>query len=673
MPLVIDGGDAPAAAGGTTAYGTTTYNVADYGAVADGTTDSTAAIQAAIDAAGAASVADDAVNPGAGPRRIVFLPGGNKPYLISAPLKIRSKRVCLRGDGVGLTQLKATGSFAGDMIWIGMELGSILPDATPYRVDATSILDGTTGQRYGYDFQAVSGKPSYLSFSTCQLASGAGSAAGTYLHDRWSETKVMTVSFIAYIPANTHASPVTRNIVGIGNGSLPAPWYVQTYGSVYVDGWLRLVVQLADGTRPQLLFDTGHSGAAGVYRIHVVWDTTTQEYGAAVMGPGDSVYTWRATGGISLPVSAVAMQGSVWEPLVVNAEGPTPPYGDNSPSGGPGPFKIYGLKIDKAATFTPGTTGTTATRVDGHPANDAYNFFVDGASTIGFLPLQDPPADNRVVTAQNGSAGVPNTFGTGYLATAFEHDNLIYNSIADMEIICGFGGGAGVVAGRLLYLDASRLYIWQGFQGFSVHPTAANFTVRLDDLNLSGNDAGLSCHMTGLRATRLRFPFGGRVTIQLAGCDANIRDVWIDAPAANTQAFLQATSVSYAQRTIVDGFIVDGEEGTPVGLAAFDLAIVAGVGIATIADFRNVVMTPLGGSVPCFNLHSGGSTPPALARLTVKDFQQAGGHGWSAAVQVDGANNGWYGTVDGWALVDQNVVNTTQYGSSVNVTVTTTP
>lgn len=82
-------------------------NVKDYGATGDGTTDDTAAIQAAMDAAG-----EEFASGTFG--MIVTMPKG--VYQISAPL-LCPNGVGLRGSGPASTWLRATSSFTGDYIF----------------------------------------------------------------------------------------------------------------------------------------------------------------------------------------------------------------------------------------------------------------------------------------------------------------------------------------------------------------------------------------------------------------------------------------------------------------------------------------------------------------------------------------------------------------------------
>ncbi|MFZ1416156.1 MAG: glycosyl hydrolase family 28-related protein [Defluviicoccus sp.] len=83
------------------------HNVKDFGAVGDGVTDDTAAIQAALNAG---PTLDQSGPPIRG-HRVHFPPGR---YLISAPLIVRSQATRLIGAGADVTTLAAAATFAAD-------------------------------------------------------------------------------------------------------------------------------------------------------------------------------------------------------------------------------------------------------------------------------------------------------------------------------------------------------------------------------------------------------------------------------------------------------------------------------------------------------------------------------------------------------------------------------
>jgi hypothetical protein len=622
-------------------YGETTYNVRDYGARADGTTDSTAAIQRAIDAAGNDADADDNVggtdaSKGVGPRRTVYLPGGPKPYMVSSPLKVRSRRVGLRGDGPGLTQLKSVDGYQGDVIWFGMETSMnttvALPDATPYRVDLHGVLDGvaapSTGVRWGYDFQAVSGAPSFLSIASAQLAYGAGSGTTGVHFDRWGDTTQLTVSVCAYLPDNTAASPYAGlMLLGMGDSAAGAayPWFLQLFGPYWTAGGMRLVVQLADGVQAQLFFATDSAGAvtpgvAGVYRMHVVWDAVNFRYGAAVMPPGQTAYTWQSTGLVGCPTSGspVPMQMNDWEPMLVNSSGPK---GSCSGPAGVGPFKLYGFKLDKCATFTPGTAGSAiGNRIDYVPANggplvnDATSFFGEtwpptgGARTIGCLPLQDPPSNNRVVTCYNGgatgagAAGDYNSTGVGLLYTcpATRPDVLMYNSVKDMEICGGSYGGAAAVIGNTLEFEAKNLKL-NSFQGVQVHPILANYTHKLEDIDFNAYDSCVTTCGSMMVCNRMKVFTTGMVAFRACGSAFTLLDSYVYGISANCRSLVKTTNLSFGAWLKVDGLLVDSEGDVPMKEGVFHITMGSGVGAFTLADFNHIVVAFTAG-YPCFNL-----------------------------------------------------------------------
>jgi hypothetical protein len=85
-------------------------NVKDHGAVGDGTTDDTAAIQAAIDATG---------GPTPQARReggVVYLPQGD--YVVSAPLVINRAAVTITGAAPNRTMITPSASFSGEQLFL---------------------------------------------------------------------------------------------------------------------------------------------------------------------------------------------------------------------------------------------------------------------------------------------------------------------------------------------------------------------------------------------------------------------------------------------------------------------------------------------------------------------------------------------------------------------------
>lgn len=87
-------------------------NVLDYGAIGDAVTDDTAAIQAAIDAAGALASSNYGVN--------VYFPGGQ--YLITDTLTVDQSYVGLLGEGKGRSQIVRNAAFGDSVIFDNGEI-----------------------------------------------------------------------------------------------------------------------------------------------------------------------------------------------------------------------------------------------------------------------------------------------------------------------------------------------------------------------------------------------------------------------------------------------------------------------------------------------------------------------------------------------------------------------
>jgi len=140
--------------GGTGAVNTTveaklqeTVSVKDFGAVGDGVTDDTAAIQAALDYA-YQNISSDTYNPGSGPTRSVgqlpvYIPAGS--YLISSPLSVYGGTQLI-GAGMSATVIKSTTTMAALISLVGVAFASSTD------VQQTEIRDLSLNGGYTVDF-----------------------------------------------------------------------------------------------------------------------------------------------------------------------------------------------------------------------------------------------------------------------------------------------------------------------------------------------------------------------------------------------------------------------------------------------------------------------------------------------------------------------------------------
>jgi len=149
-----------------------TVSVKDFGAVGNGTTDDTAAIQAAITAA---------INAGGGK---VYLPAGN--YLISSTLNITGNDITIVGDGMNTTLITCNFA-AGDIISIQNTSTIFCSNIQITQLGITSTITKTSGAaiaaRGGHNL-----KLSYITLNSnlytgFQFDAGAGNQFLFYLND----------------------------------------------------------------------------------------------------------------------------------------------------------------------------------------------------------------------------------------------------------------------------------------------------------------------------------------------------------------------------------------------------------------------------------------------------------------------------------------------------------
>jgi hypothetical protein len=105
-------------------------NVKDFGAIGDGVTDDTAAIQAAIDQAG---------SQGGGS---VFFPAGQ--YLISATLSITQPNIALFGDALECSYINRSSNFTGGTIYAKAPTSSLLQNIGIYNLSIFDINGSMT-------------------------------------------------------------------------------------------------------------------------------------------------------------------------------------------------------------------------------------------------------------------------------------------------------------------------------------------------------------------------------------------------------------------------------------------------------------------------------------------------------------------------------------------------
>jgi len=149
-----------------------TISVKDFGAVGNGTTDDTVAIQAAINAAVLAG------------RGKVYMPTGN--YLVSSTLTITGNNITIMGDGMGATQI--TCNFAANDIILIQNTSTIFCDNVQItQLAITSSIAKTSGAaiatKGGHNVKLSYIRVDYNMYTAFQFEAGTGNQFLFYLSD----------------------------------------------------------------------------------------------------------------------------------------------------------------------------------------------------------------------------------------------------------------------------------------------------------------------------------------------------------------------------------------------------------------------------------------------------------------------------------------------------------
>src|ERR1022692_4735645 len=169
-------------------------------------------------------LADAPHNDGNNNPHRIYVPGNLLAYLVSRPILADAQRLSFVGDGAYLSVIQTMG-FA-DVLQFGVSRtsgGRTLTPMSAFWVDATPILDGSVGQRYGLRTNGVA----YAYFQGSPFDMGPQGTAN------WSATRHLTIDFGIYNPAGWNGGDQGIRLFGAGdpdNGK-PSPFYCGVIGS----------------------------------------------------------------------------------------------------------------------------------------------------------------------------------------------------------------------------------------------------------------------------------------------------------------------------------------------------------------------------------------------------------------------------------------------------------
>jgi len=595
-------------------------DVRRFGAVGDGRTDCTAAIQKAVDFAAHGTL------------KTVFVPPGR--FLIRRPVFIDAPDVKVAGAG-DESVIQVDGNRAGPALVFGVrraEQDGRLIDAD-HRPDAFGTLDRVAApernRRRGF---ATRGKVVLMAVSHPAQYGMRSRLTQDGAYDYWGEHRQFTLETCISPEPGVDWTPGAA-LIGMGEpGPEPGPWYLRVGDDRNVLSFDFKTNDMPDGR------DAGDrriliplQSTRPPYRLRIWIDFEAGKAGASVNGRS-----------VANAVSDGNNKGRPWKPglgffpgrnrfpFLVGAAGESV----NLKNGGVTPLLLFGLRLSRV--------------VRGEPADDAAAYLHDDPETVAFLPMDDPPA--RTIDLASGHAADGSTGVAFLLHTDAFSGGVIGNGVTDLRVL---RGSPGVMLGSALRFRAERLTCHGGAVGLGSLPMAASYPVVLRDCMFSGADAGVSLWRAEVWADGLNVERGGKTSVRFHGCSASVDNAmfYFFSPLAETAIDILAGAGwgRYHLRNL----IVDNESH------GFGRAVLRCEGSSYTYGYLDVDgldVNQVGKTSALIELEERfrgpGISPPRITARNLNSFQQDQG----AVVRVNGP--AWFGEVDATLLRNARVEET---------------
>lgn len=520
-----------------------TFNVLSFGARPDGSTDSTVPIQRAIDAA------QEAVGVHGG--SVVYLPGGSKSYLITAPLCVKGRGVTIRGDGVG-SILEVGANYAGPLLCVGLPAahGKIGAD---YRPDAFGVLDASAAPRRGAR-RGIStlGKAAVLFQAHPFQLGGVNTKYAYNPPDYWVEAPKLTLEFLLARPRGATWEP-GRILFGMSALNDPSPWLVCT-GATTEELYF-----LFKSNEPE------DKGPTGYYRISVPLDPGTGHWRVAIqvdLAAGRHA-AWVNRQKVTTKAVSQVPDGRPFRPgLAFQPQDGATPFligarGKCGPGGGSQviPLALYGFKVSKNTLYRWDANNEVLDASPQTPVRDVERYFTVTSDTVALLPLDDPPGPPFVRTDRSGGLGV------GYWVPNERPRDTHQVTVRDLQLRARLM--PGLVVGEHLGLRLERIESVGGWQGVGNIPLATSYPMSMTDCSLTGTDCGYFGYWQNLAARNTMISAYGRQAIRFRSGYCLWDHTFVGDSAPNTETLVSILGDDSGPTHEFRRLSIDNESGGP--------------------------------------------------------------------------------------------------------------
>lgn len=560
------------------------FDVRSFGAAVDGTTDDTAAWQAAV--AAAAGVAGDQT-PAA-----VYCPVGTSR--VSGTITLPS-HVDLVGEGFA-SQIFAA-SF-GPLVQLGGRLRDGDPGdswaAADHYVDLFGVLDSSVaaaaGQKFGYDLA----DGAYLSLPASPFELGPIPDDGTNACDNWRTCRTLTLDVALH--SNGPAWFYNRVL-----GTTEAHW--NGVGRPFALGieFGRVVLRFttADGQNRVASCPLGDAAAVPLLRL-----TVQVDLGA----PSVAFFVNRTAAEADL-----SRVGLGWGPGLNFAENHHHEFvvGRDPFSNATGcDYRVLGLAVTAAPVYAAAAPGGAQARVDGEPLTDRRQFYPTefGVGALCNLePAAAPRADRLVPWQWPGM----NYLGYGhFLPSNFNGAyGTVHNRIAGLFLNCSsFTYGSVVHQASALDTHVENVRFGGLGRAWSSLAGQISYTTRMRGVHWENNgDCHLFAWNTLLRAD-VRYTLPKRHAVK-----AHLSDVRINGPLVNGGSVVRALArLSRSSGEFTD-WLLDFENGLPAECYFSATAHVGDYGAPGKLILRRVTGASKNPGTPYVRLTASGDLPGAAA------------------------------------------------------------
>jgi hypothetical protein len=539
-------------------------DVREFGARADGKTDSAPGFQLAIDTL-AARMAKH-LPPKSQAIGTVLVPASPEPYRFARPVWVDHPGIEVRGEGPGSRIEVFPGGHCHPLFLFGLRRVATIPvkgkdvslvvDAR-YRPDLYGRLDTSAAPAPATRWGFRSRGETLIQAQATPLSDGARHSRGDFTTDHWTETTSLTIEAAYEVAGDNLPKGMPLFGMGVPTKGRPAPFVLYT-GEEAGQIWVQFATQSEPfapiATR---MFSLRVPPAKGVRRLSIQIDLKAAKVSAFMDGIQVATSTLM---GPPLGPGLHFAENDYFPFLVADGGGDRPGLGSANGID----WILYGLLLSRTIRYTDDAPGRPQRRADrGGRIDDRYRYFTlpaDDPGQVGHFAFTDPPDAGRLLTIQGGPASHHSK------AMAFIHHSMsngqggiLGNALRDVQLVGGNLYGQNVAVGQVLELKLTGIRSEGSYHAIGSLSHGANYTVKLEECNLSGNDSGYFALDQILWARNNVFGTAGRATMRFVGCTVRMENTMVSFHVPGNQSTIKIHAGDYGGNYSFDHMIVDYE------------------------------------------------------------------------------------------------------------------